>query len=119
MINDDDFAYPIPHPRGFLGKDHPTSPERLIRRSPVLLEGDRPAIIEEWIEPDAHWYCRTAWYSVVDIEDWTDEEHYDHLAAHGIAEKEPELGRNAGCKKVEDEEGNMMWSVTVVISELD
>lgn len=118
MTWNEEFAYPMPAPPGILGKNHPTTPETLIWRRPILLEGDRPAVIEDWIEPDMHLYCRTAWYSVLDIEEWSEGEHYDYLAANSIVEKDPELGRNVGSKKVEDEEGNIIWSVTVVIDEI-
>ncbi len=119
MTKADEFAYPIPTPPGFNEKNHPTMPERVLNRAPLLMEGDRPAIIEEWIEPDMHLYCRTTWYSVLDAEEWTDDEHYDYLVAHNVVEKDPKVKKNVAAKKVEDEEGNMMWSITVVIEELD
>lgn len=119
MNGNEEFRYPIPTLPGIFDKNHPTTPEQLIWRCPALLEGDRPAVIEDWIEPDMHLYCRTAWYSVLDAEEWNDEKHYDYLAAHGVVETEPEGSRNVCSKTVEDIDGNLMWSVTVVIHELD
>ncbi len=91
-------------------------PELDLSKADVIMSDGRPAVIENWYDRDMELFCRTVFYSMVDIESWSELEHYTYIATNGLLKGKLTLDEGAGLQQIVDPSGNEIWSVTIVMA---
>ena len=81
----------------------------------------RNYIAEQWFDSDTETINITFFYTTYGIESWSEKDHLDYVARHKLltARDKKHANSTPGIKKVKDEAGQEMWSVTFVINEED
>jgi hypothetical protein len=113
-----DPRFPVPKP--------PAKPAGSLRKSQFYSEIDisagrcvmndgRPALIENWLDCDTEFFCRTVYYSTLDAEEWDERRHYEFLKESGLLKDKTYTMESSGFKRIEDNEGQGWWVVTVPI----
>ena len=92
-------------------------PEIDVARGERVMNDGRPAVIEDWYDCDCEVFCRTAFYSTLGTDGWSEFHHYAYLEANGLLDGKTYSGWGVGRKKFMDPSGNEMWSSTVTMRE--
>lgn len=115
-MNPDDPKYP--KPRRTPAKDGVTKTEYFTEidtgRSERVLDDGRPVLVEYWYDCDTGIDCVTAFYSTIEIANWTDAQHRDYLQRNGVMKA---VRSAPSTMIVADEAGELMWSVNWVEKE--
>lgn len=90
-------------------------PEIDMGRGEIVMNDGRPAVIEDWFDSECEIACRTAFYSTIGIENWSEAEHHAYLKANGVLKGKDYPTDGVGHKKLVDPSGNEIWSATVVM----
>lgn len=93
-------------------------PEIDLARGEVVMNDGRPAVVEDWYDRECEIFCRTAFYSTIGTEDWTESDQYAYLENNGLLKGKTDPSRGAGLKRLIDASGNEVWSATVVMREV-
>ncbi len=88
------------------------------RRETVMNDG-RPVVIEYWEDVDFGLRCRTAFYSTLGTDDWSEDDHYAYLEDNGLLEGKTYPYRGVGLGSLVDASGNEIWSATVAMHKRD
>ena len=94
------------------------SKEITIKRGQFVLNDGRPAIVEFWKDCDIALYCYTVFFSTLDAEDWDAQRHLKYLKENNLLQQSKLCDPNThpegglGIKKIPDEAGQEVWSVT-------
>ena len=91
-------------------------PELDIAASVLVLADGRPARIEDWFDSDMRLHCRTAFYSTIDTEQWSEDQHFRYMQDNNLLVRKTYPGNGVGLTRLTDASGNDVWSATVVIS---
>jgi hypothetical protein len=83
-------------------------PEIDIAKGEVLLDDDRPAIVEDWFDIDTRAELRTIFYSTSGIEEWKTEDHLDYLLKNKIMKSKDDT---IEPRKYIDPGKNEIWSI--------
>ncbi|MBP7735479.1 MAG: hypothetical protein KA369_05845 [Spirochaetes bacterium] len=94
-------------------------PELDLSSSEKIFNDGRPYIVEDWVDKEMEIVCMTCFYSTIGIENWDSNQHKDYLNRHNLLSNQEEKYKNSdpGIKKIMDNSGNEMWSVTSIVSE--
>ena len=79
-------------------------------QSDIVMDDGRPALIEYWFDTETRADCITAFYSVLGIEEWSDNDHRSYL----IRNKVLKTAVGLSADQTVDGSKNAMWSVTFV-----
>jgi len=88
-------------------------PEIDISRQETTLHDGRPAIIEVWLDRDTRATCQSVFYSRIDAENWSNDDHQAYLSKNNILK-----GNVAEITVVAtvDAAKREMWCVTEILS---
>jgi hypothetical protein len=87
-------------------------PEIDLAAGMTIMSDGRPAVVEDWYEVELGLFCRTAFYSTIGTEGWSEADHYAYLEANGLLEGKTYPVRSLGFKTLIDASGNEVWSTT-------
>ena len=74
-------------------------PELDLGGGKITLKDGRPAVFENWFDKDMELYCRTVFYSTLEIEDWTEAQHLEYFVQNGLMEGKEYHSDALGLKK--------------------
>ena len=117
-----DPKYPVPDRSDHVPNartEDPELPEIDMKQEHWVMPDGRPAVVEEWLDFSYRLILRTFFYSTLDIEDWTDAQHYAYIeSANGLVGKTVD-SEDIGKTEVTDPSGNTLFSITIVIVKLE
>ena len=98
--------------------DDPEFPELDLAQNQWVMPDGRPAVVEEWLDLRTRHLMRTFFYSTLEIEDWSQAQHFAYIAsANGLVGRN-KPGESLGISELVDPAGNTLFSITIAISEM-
>ena len=93
-------------------------PEIDIARGEFVMNDGRPVVIEDWYDCDCELELRTAFYSTLGTDDWSEDDHYSYLEANGLVKGKTYPDRGMALRAFIDASGNKIWTASIVMYEV-
>jgi hypothetical protein len=79
----------------------------------TVMNDGRSAVIEDWWSAGFQILFRTAFYSTLGTDSWSEADHYSYIEANGLLEGKTYPGKDVGMATMTDDSGNKNWTSTI------